>query len=582
MSIIPTNAAVPLARRRAGWLVTLVGIAWLVIVGRMVQLQVWDRSNLADRAQRQREVAEDILPRPGDIFDSHGRLLATTVRTRSLYIVPSHISKPWSAAQQLAAALDMTADELLERIGRHADKHFLWIKRRLSDAEVERLRTLELRADQWGYRDEFRRVYPQGAIAAHVIGLRDIDGVGRGGVEEGCDDRLRGRPGRRMLARDALGRVIDVRSDPDRPAIDGESITLTLDTVVQLFVERELDRLAATWKPESCCSIVLEPHTGAILAMASRPAFDPNDPSAAAADAWKNSAVADIYEPGSTIKPCFVAYGLDLGLLRTDDQFHCEHGRYRMGRRWLHDHHPYGTLSLTDVLVKSSNIGMAKIGERLTNEHLHAAAAAFGFGRKTGIELPGELSGILRPLEDWTSYSTGSIPMGHELAVTPLQLITAHATLANAGARPRPRLVRGATSQDDWQRDQQPVVDPEVARWLVAGPMREVITRGTGRKAQIAGYEVFGKTGTAQSLSPSGGYRHGRYISSFVCGAPVDQPRVLVLVVVNQATEGGEAFGGTAAAPVAAEILRQTLVYLRVSPGDAAPSVATPNAPTRR
>jgi len=561
-----------LSRRRAGWLVTGIGVAWLVVIGRLVQLQVWHQAELEHRAQRQREFVEEIAPRPGDIFDRQGRLLATSVRTRSLYVIPSHIARPWTVAQQLAGALQLDGDDLFERVGRHADKHFLWVKRRLSDDEVERIRELNLGGDWWGFRDEFRRVYPQGAVAAQVIGLRDIDGKGRGGIEESCDAALQGTPGRRVLTRDALGRVIDVCDDPAHPAADGKPVLLTLDTVVQLFAERELDRLVAEWKPESCCAVVLNPHTGDVLAMASRPTFDPNHPENASEDAWKNRAIADIYEPGSTIKPCFVAYGLDQAVLSTDDHFYGERGVYRMGKRLLHDHHPYGDLSLTDVLVKSSNIGMAKIGERLGNQRLHDAATAFGLGRKTGIELPGELPGILRPLGEWTSYSTGSVPMGHEIAVTPLQLITAHAALANNGKLRRPRLV---VSQDrdlaELHDVNQPIISPAVAKWLIEGPMHEVITRGTGRLAQVPGYHLFGKTGTAQCLSPNGGYLHGRYISSFLCGAPLENPRALVLVMVNQASGGGEAFGGRVAAPTAAEILRQTLVYLRVSPDEPLP-----------
>jgi cell division protein FtsI/penicillin-binding protein 2 len=258
-----------------------------------------------------------------------------------------------------------------------------------------------------------------------------------------------------------------------------------------------------------------------------------------------------------------VAYGLDQQLIQRDDQFHCGHGQYRMGRRVLHDHHGYGLLSLTDVLVKSSNIGMAKIGERLTNDGLFAAATRFGFGQPTGIELPGELSGILSPLEQWTSYSTGSIPMGHEIATTPLQLIRAHATLANGGRLLRPRMLLDDVDPETRSLPQASaeIINRDAAHWVVSVPMREVITRGTGKKAQIPGYDVFGKTGTAQSLSPTGGYRHGKYIATFVCGAPVEQPQLLVLVVVNQATTGGEAFGGRVTAPAAAVILRNSLEY---------------------
>ena len=563
----PSRPASSFARARC--VVTIVGIGWTVLMLRLVQLQWWQEDRFTDRAERQREFAEEIVPRPGDIVDRQGRLVATTLTMRSLYVVPSRIAKPWVVAQSIATALGISADSLFEKIGER-ERHFLWVKRRLSSGEVEKIKQLDLPKGTWGFRDEYRREYPQGVVAAHVLGLRDIDGVGRGGVEEEFDRVLRGENGKRRLARDSRGRVIEILDDAEHPPRAGESVQLSLDLVVQLFAERELDAVMAEWKPESCCAVALDPKTGHVLAMASRPTFDPNRTEGASADSWKNRAIADIYEPGSTFKPFLVSYGLDQGVLHRNDVFDCEHGQYRMGRRVLHDHHNYGSLNLTDVLVKSSNIGMAKIGERLTNERLFAAATLFGFGRKTGIELPGELSGILRPLKQWTSYSTGSIPMGHEVATTPLQLIVAHAALANGGQLLRPRIVlpRADDSTAAVRSIAETTVGPETAHWLIEGPMQEVVTRGTGKRARVPGYHVFGKTGTAQCLSPNGGYVHNKYISSFVCGAPVEAPRLLVLVVVNQSSVGGETFGGKVAAPAAANILKQSLVYLRISPDE--------------
>jgi cell division protein FtsI (penicillin-binding protein 3) len=564
-------------RRRAGLVVTVIGLAWLGLAGRLVQLQVVQRGELTSRAERQRQVIEELPPRPGDIFDRQGRLLATTVKSRSLFLVPSRIPNPSTVAERIAFALPIDADQLFAQLTAKSEQHFLWVRRRLDDDEVQRVRDLNLPPEIWGFREEFRRVYPQGRLAAHVLGLRDIDGLGHGGIEEGCEPRLRGTPGQRVLNRDARGRVIDIAVDEELAPRDGQVVTLTIDTVLQLYAERTLGKLMTDWKPDSCCAIVLDPKSGDVLAMASRPDFDPNEPAAIPDDAWKNRAVADIYEPGSTFKPMIVAYGLDRGLISRDDTFHGEWGRYWMDRRLLHDHHPYGALSLTDVLVKSSNIGMAKVGERLTNAGLHDAATQFGFGHATGIEVTGELSGLLRPLKLWTSYSTGSVPMGHEIAVTPLQLIAAHAAIANGGLLVRPRLVKPQddTGSDDFRHLTPRVISEETAKWLVTGPMREVVTRGTGRKAQIPGYDVFGKTGTAQCLSPKGGYLHGKYLSSFVCGAPSDDPQVMVLVVVSQASKGGEAFGGVVAAPAAAEILRESLVHLRFPPTKPIPQTAT-------
>lgn len=553
--------------RRARLVVTVVGLGWMILAARLVQLQWLERDELSSRAAQQRTLIEEVPPRPGDVLDRQGRLLATSVQARSMYLVPKRIAQPEKVAEDVGAALGLPADSLRERLKSQPDRQFLWVKRRLTEDEADKIRQLGLRADSWGFRDEYLREYPQGAIAAQALGLRDIDGAGRGGIEEACDMQLRGKTGKRLLARDARGRVLDVLSDVDEPPQPGSSIRLTLDIVVQLFAERELDQVMANWKPESCCAVAMLAKTGDILAMASRPTFDPNQPELASLEAWKNRTIADIYEPGSTFKPFVVAYGLDQGVLKPEDVFHCENGEYHMGRRVLHDHHPYGKLSLTDVLVKSSNIGMAKVGERMENARLHEAAELFGFGRRTGIELPGELAGILRPLKQWTSYSTGSVPMGHEIAATPLQLITAHAALANRGKLVTPRLVyrqdSDATQISALTHD---TVREETAKWVIEHPMAEVVSRGTGKRARLPGYHVFGKTGTAQCLSPDGGYVTGKYVSSFLCGAPVEDPQVLVLVVVNQASVGSEAFGGKVAAPAAANILRQALVYLRVSP----------------
>ena len=557
-------------RGRVALVVTVLGLGWLVLSARLIQLQWMQREKFAGQAEQQREFVEEIPARPGDIVDRQGRLLATTLTARSLYLIPTRIEDPQTVAELLAPPLGLNREELLKKLLTNARRQFLWIKRRLTDDEVEVVKRLPLPKAAWGFRDEYRREYPQGLVAAHVLGIRDIDGVGHGGIEERFDAVLRGQNGQRHVARDSRGHVIEILDEDLRLPVAGRNIRLSLDVVVQLYAERELDQVMQDWTPESCCAVVMDPMNGEVLAMASRPTFDPNHPQQASPESWKNRAISDIYEPGSTFKPIVVSYGLDQGVLQRDESFHCQNGEYRMGRRILHDHHPYGMLSLTDILVKSSNIGMAKIGERMGNERLEKAAVLFGFGRKTGIELPGELPGILRPLKEWTSYSTGSIPMGHELATTPLQLITAHAALANHGNLVRPRIVLSdpKDSTTAVSRMSIPTVTSETARWVIEHPMQEVVTRGTGKKARIPGYQVFGKTGTAQSLSPAGGYIHEKYISSFVCGAPVESPRLLTLVVVNQSSVGGETFGGKVAAPAAAGILRRALIYLRISPDD--------------
>ncbi len=539
-----------------------------------MHLQLWNRVGLAEKTESQKTFSEPIPARPGDIVDRHGRLLATTVRAKSLFINPQLVDQPWEFAQQLAGATGVDPDRLFARLSKHRQKKFLWVKRRISDEAVKRVRDLDLPKEMFGFRDEYLRQYPQGKMAVHVLGFRDIDGNGQGGIEQRFDHILKGQGGKRVLVRDARGRVIDVQESIAQAPRHGRTVVLTLDAVIQLYAERELDRINRDWLPVRSSVIVMDPKTGEVLAMASRPTYDPNDPEDVPEAAWKNFNIASVYEPGSTLKPMIVAHALEEGLITREEVFHCEHGAYQMGRRILHDHHPYGDLSLTDVLVKSSNIGMAKIGERLTNPKIYQAVKRFGFGEKTGIELPGEVAGILRPLPRWDEYSTGSIPMGQELAVTPLQMIAAHAALANGGMLMRPHLVLRHTDAlvSDGPRTAavrsaaspaRSVVAREQAQWVIQTPMVEVIERGTGRRAKIEGLSnPFGKTGTAQKLDPeTGRYAKDRDVCSFLCGAPAEDPKLLVLVVVDEPRKGTNHGGGTVAAPAAARLLKQCLQH---------------------
>ncbi|WP_339908414.1 penicillin-binding protein 2 [Symmachiella dynata] len=555
---------------RASWrewlLRSMLVSVWLILAGRLVFLQMIQGPRLRQQVEKQ-WAAHEVLPaRPGDITDRNGRLLATTVSVRSLFVVPARIEQRWQFAAQLADALGRDRDGVFQRISAHGDKQFLWMARRLTDEQAAVIRDLDLPRDCFGFRDEFLRVYPQGEIAAQVLGIRDIDGIGRGGLEEHLNEALRGRDGRRSVARDARGHVVEVSERITRPPQHGQTVRLTLDAVIQLHAQRALQKVMQDWKPKSACAIVLEPQTGGVLAMANCPTFDPNQLDNVPDEAWKNHAIASIYEPGSTFKPFIVAAAIEQGLIQPDEMFDCEHGEYRMGRRVLHDHHGYGELSVTDILVKSSNIGMAKIGERLTNPGIYATAVKFGFGRKTGIELPGELKGMLRPLRKWNSYSTGSVPMGQEIAVTPLQLISATAGLANGGRQCTPHLVENQRSGIAGPATVivSQTVDANVADWIVQGPMTEVVRRGTGRNAKSKDYTVFGKTGTAQKPDPqTGAYSNQLHVSSFICGAPAENPQALVLVVVDEPSVGPNHYGGTIAAPAAAQILKKTLEQMR-------------------
>ena len=499
---------------------------------------------------------------PGDILDRHGRLLATTLKVRSLFVDPSRIKAPETVAGILADALHLDVEQLQAHIEAHTGRRFLWIKRRLTEQEEQRLQNARLPDDVWGFREEFRRRYPHRHLAAHVLGWRNIDGIGQAGVERSFENQLSGTEGQRVLVRDARGYVLDILEEVTEPPIPGKPLALTIDLDLQALAEEQLDKLMGQWHAGSASVVVLDPSTGDVLAMASRPTFDPNDPADSPPESWINRAVAQAHEPGSTLKPMIAAWAVDTQVVSREESFDCGQGEYRMGRRLLHDTHPYGDLTLGGILVKSSNIGMARIGERLGNEGLFAAVRAFGFGRPTGISLPDESTGLVRPLEDWDAYSTGSIPMGQELAATPIQMIRAHAALANGGTLSTPRLVSqpSATHQQPGRIQVTHVIDKSTADWLVRGPLVEVVASGTARRAQLEGVTVFAKTGTAQKYDlETGSYAPDRYVSSCLCGAPAEAPRILVLVTLDEARSQGEPYGGVVAAPAAASILKRAL-----------------------
>lgn len=567
--------------RRLQSLVMALAIAAVVLAARLIQLQWLDGDELAARATRQWHDAESIAARPGEIVDRHGRLLAVTVLTPSLYAVPNRISRPEEFANRLEEALGLDGDRLAKSLVAHRNRSFLWVRRRLTDDEAQAVRRLELPPDSWGFRLEYQRRYPQGSLAAHLLGLRDIDNVGRGGIEERYDRVLRGVDGRRVVRRDARGRPVAIEEAVTVPPVSGRTIVLTIDAVVQFYAEQALDELMTRHAPAGACAIVMDVPTSQVLALASRPGFDPNQPASIEDDAWVNRAITAVYEPGSTFKPLVVAWAIDTERLDPDDTIDCEGGAYRTGRRVLHDHHGYGELSVTDVLVKSSNIGMAKIGERLKTTGLYDCVVGFGFGRPTGIELPGERRGVVRPLDQWNDYSIGSVPMGHEIAVTPLQLATAHAALANHGRLLSPRLVLKSvdpvlteavahtdpTTREPIESTSQvasQAVGVSAANWVVREAMVEIVRRGTGRAAALDDVTVFGKTGTAQKFDAEAGtFSHDRHVVSFVAGAPAADPRIVVLVMADEPT-GTAQSGGAVAAPAVASILQQTLRHLRV------------------
>jgi len=524
----------------------------------------------ASRVQRL-EWAADPAPR-GDILDAAGRVLATSRPFPSVAVDPTRLPDPAAAAVALAGALGVDAEALRARLGKAAaqGKRFAWVRRGVEDpGAMARLGALGLPADALEIRDEMRRCYPTGGVAAQVLGFVDVDGRGLEGIERARDAVLRGVDGRRAVLVDAKGRPIAIPDVSSTPAVRGRDVRLTLDAVVQGFAEDELRRTCEKNRPKGGVCLVLDPSDGAVLAMASWPTFDPADPGAAPPEARRARAITDSFEPGSTFKPLVAAAALQAGVVRADELIDCGEGWIRVGKRVVHEHEPrgYGRIRLAEVIARSSNCGMARVGLRLGIDRAFAALGELGLGRPTGIGLPGEVGGILRPRSEWTeTYTLVSVSFGQEVAVTPLQLAAAYVPVAGDGRRVPPRIL-AAGARPAAEGPQAPpaprVLDAAVAEEM-RGMMAKVVTEGTARNLPRTGYTLAGKTGTAQKMKGGGEIA---YVSSFVGMAPVARPRLLCLVLLDEPSkERGTPYGSSVAAPYAAEVLRKSLRYLGERP----------------
>ena len=549
----------------------LVKLAWVQLVGHVE----WEASARSQHWAR----VETIPAERGDILDRQGRVLARTERFPSVALDPSEIQDPHeqaAVAALLRKELGVPRAELFAALER-GSRRFAYVRRHVTDrAAVERLKKA---AAEQGLRgivvlDEPRRVYPGGVLAAHVIGFTDRDGKGLEGMEAMLERRLAGRNGRRVTLRDARSRRIVTAGQPLEPAIAGEVVRLTLDAVVQNFAEEVAHKSFTEFQAKGVVAAVVDVTTGEILGLACRPTFDPNDAGKAPADSRRNRFFTDVLEPGSTFKPVVMAAALDQGAVSPSDSFDTTGGTITIGRRRVRedDHHQYGVLSTAGVIARSSNVGMVMVGQRLGIPRTHAALRLFGFGSKTALAWPGESAGQMTPLREWKeAWTLASVSFGHEIAVTPAQLLMAYASLGNGGERVAPRLLLDAPPAESPVR----VVSPEAAAQLLP-MMEEVLVSGTARAVRKSEYRGAGKTGTAQKLTTGG------HVGSFACVGPVEAPRLAVVVICDEPTKG-RGYGSVVAAPFAVDLLRQSLRYLGVEPSCAtraeAPDAATAQAP---
>ncbi len=570
--------------RRAGLLLLGALMATLIaLAGRLVQINVAQRPRLMARAQQQQQSVVPLPARRGLVIDAMGRILAGSALQQSVFADPQLVPDKHEAARVLSRVLGLPAVELGQDLIAAGQRRFFVIQRGIEPSQADQLNRAAVPG--LGTFEEPYRHYPLGSLAAAMLGFVSVDGVGLAGLEHQCDDWLRGEAGMKTIVRDAGRRAFWLAEEGYVPPRDGYHVVLTLDAVIQSAAERELSAAIERFQAESGIAIVMEPATGAVLALAHVPGFDPNhfrDYAAGSGWRFRPRAITDPFEPGSTFKPFIAAPALAEGLVRPGEMIDCEGGLWRDGKRLLHDHHPYSGLTFEEVLTKSSNIGMAKIGKRLGPQRMQAWLKKWGFGEKSGIDLVGEDAGIVPPRHRWTSFTTTSVPMGQELAVTPMQLCRAFCAFANGGKLVRPYFVRavlasdGSVVQEFGPQPGREVLKPGTADWMKRHVLAAAVNSGTGTRAALARYQVFGKTGTAQVPRIGGaGYVPDGYVGSFVGAAPLEEPRMVVLVSVRMPKRSIGYYGGTVAAPAAREILAAGLAYLGVPPErDAPPRVA--------
>jgi cell division protein FtsI/penicillin-binding protein 2 len=547
------------ANRRLRLLLLFFGVVFAAVLARGLWLQGVQAASLAKLAANQHRETVTVSPARGAIYDRTGVQLAVAERATTVYADPRSIRNPRLVATAASRALELDENALFGELANRT-RGFVYVERKADPQRAEVL--AERKLPGLGFYPEERRAYPLHSVAAQVLGYAGIDNRGLAGLENSLDRVLAGRPGRRTVVRDPIGRAIHVvDSGSER---EGRDVHLTIDRILQANAEAVLRRTVAEWGAKSASAIVLDPHTGAILAMAVAPTFDANQFGAVPPDLQRNRAVTDTYEPGSTFKLVTVAGALSERLVRPRSAFTLSPSIH-IADREIHDAEARGTerMTVAQILSRSSNVGAVTLAQLLGPQRLMSWIGRFGFGRRTGIDFPGESRGIVLPLDRWSGSTIGNVPIGQGIAVTPVQMAAAYAAVANKGVWIRPHLVSRVAGEGPLRPARRRIVSRKVASQLIR-MLRDVVDEGTGTKAAVPGYEVAGKTGTAAKPDAGGGYSTSRYVASFVGLVPASRPRLVIMVTVDEPRR--TIWGGIVAAPAFQRIASFALEYLDVPP----------------
>jgi cell division protein FtsI (penicillin-binding protein 3) len=545
------------ANRRINLLIATFGLLFAVAIGRAAWVQGAQHDRFSKMAITQHRETIEVPAGRGTIYDRTGEPLAIGEQATTVYADPRNIADAQRAAVVAGKTLGLDANKLYPTL-KDRSTRFVYVARKADPVKAEELNKRAIPG--LGFYPEELRAYPQGAVASHVLGFAGTDNHGLDGLERSLDKTLSGRPGFETIVKDPFGRAIDVvTSQPERP---GRNVTLTIDHQIQADAEQILARTVRQFGARGAAAIVMDPRTGAILAMANYPTFDANHFSTASPDARRNRAVTDAYEPGSTFKIVTIAGALEDNVVSPTTRFTLA-PTIQVADRVIHEAHTRGTevMSVKQILSQSSNIGTITIAEQLGQGELAAWIDRFGFGKPTGIDYPGESRGLVLPLENWSGSTIGTVPIGQGIAVTPLQMVSAYATIGNGGVRVTPHLVEKVGTRRVASHKAKRVVSHHTADRMMS-MFRDVVLEGTGTQAAIPGYTVAGKTGTAQKAE-NGRYVR-KYVASFVGLVPAKSPRLAILVMVDE--PHGNIYGGVVAAPAFRDIARFTLQYLEVPP----------------
>jgi len=548
-------------RSKAVFLVFLISL--LFCIGRLLFIQIFRSSYLTSIAKKQHNQFVELEPRRGTIYDCNFKAQAFNLSMDSLYAEPNSIKEKDKGyiIDKLMPILGTDRAYLYDRLYRK--KAFIWLARKLPPEKSEAIKALKLKG--LGFMKETKRIYPNSYLASHIIGFSGMDNQGLEGIERDFDKYLKGSEGWAVFLRDARQKKLDIWEKMVLP-VDGMDIVLTIDEVIQYIAERELDKAFKAFHAKGASIIVMDPHTGRILAMASRPTYDMNNYSSSGRDSIRNRSICDLFEPGSVFKIVTASAALEEKRITEEDKIFCENGSYRIGGRILHDHRSHGVLTFKEVIEESSNIGTVKVAQLLGPDKVYQYLKAFGFGAKLGIDLSGEISGMIKPPRAWSKTSISAIPIGQEVGVTALQLASAISVIANGGQLMKPYIIDSIRDKDGRIiKQNKPVLIRKVISVDTAMRIKKILTgvveEGTGKLAKVSGFSAAGKTGTAQKIEPNGAYSHSKFVASFIGFAPAEDPILAIVVTVDEPRP--YYFGGVVAAPVFQKVAGDAIRYIK-------------------